>query len=98
MEETKTAKQYKNPSSERLDHLLQQYFRLLGQLNIETIERGTPLQHAKWMCLIAESVEDVGKKNRWIGFIHGVLFMSNIFSIEEMRTHITEGNVNHANL
>lgn len=98
MEETKTEKQSKNLSSDELDILLQQYFRLLGQLNIETIERGTPLQHAKWMCLIAESVDDIDKKNRWLGFIHGILFMSHIFSIDEMRNHIKEGSVKHASI
>jgi len=87
-------KQSKNRSSEDIDSILQQYFRYLSSLNIESIERGTPLQHAKWMCLTAsDRLIDLERKNRWLGFIQGILFMSNIFTINEMREHVRDGRV-----
>jgi hypothetical protein len=49
--------------------LLRKYYKRLTELGIETIERGTRLQHAKWMCLKAEGHESDKKINRWLGWI-----------------------------
>lgn len=90
--------QSKGLSSEDINNVLQQYFRYLSSLSIESIERGAPLQHAKWMCLTAsDRLLDLERKNRWLGFIQGILFMSNIFTINEMREHVRDGKVSQEN-
>lgn len=91
--EPKTENESKSLSSEETDDLLKGYYKHLSNLEIETRERGTPLQHAKWMLLFAQSIEDNDRKNRWLGFIQGVLFMSGVFSIDECRCHVRERKV-----
>lgn len=48
------------------------------------------LAHLAWMC--ARSIEfastgGVDKAFRWLGFVQGVLWMSNIYTINELRDH-----------
>ena len=89
-------KESKNPSLETRDEtkrLLREYYQRLTKLGIETIERGTRLQHAKWMCLVAEGIDDAERANRWLGFVQGWLVVENIFSIDECRAHTRNGRV-----
>lgn len=86
-------KESRSLSSEDTNEILRGYYMHLGELGIETRERGTPLQHAKWMCLCAESIESEERKNRWLGFIQGTLFMSGVFGIDECRAHVRDRKV-----
>jgi hypothetical protein len=54
-------------------------------------------QHAAWMIdemvrFMEESqkwtVQDALKVSRWIGFVQGVLWQNNIFTIDELRQHV----------
>lgn len=55
--------------------------------------------HAVWMCIQAEKMtlypnpttEDWLKGNRWLGFIQGVLWLTGLFTINDMRRHVKEG-------
>ena len=63
------------------------------RLKITPKRGGVALQHAAWM--IEESLamfvqaEDICKINRWIGFVQGVLWQQGIFTIDQMREHVT---------
>lgn len=51
------------------------------------------LSHSRWMCQEIElylSGGDVSldKPNRWIGFIQGILFLTNKFSIKDFKDHV----------
>lgn len=87
----------KNRYSETTDEtrrLLREYYRVLVKLGVDTIERGTRLQHAKWMCTFAEgSIKDEAKANRWLGFIQGWLIVENIFSLDECMEHSRNGKI-----
>jgi len=83
--EPKVENESRNRSSEEAArNLLRAYYKRLAELGIETVERGTRLQHAKWMCLKAESIEDVPKMNRWLGWIQGWLVAENIYGLNEI--------------
>lgn len=89
------------------DHLRKQFrfyrTHLLG-IGIASAKNGTPLQHVAYMC--GESIrfvdEDrVPKAMRWLGFIQGVLWMSHLFSIDQLKDHSRptpeeEAHENHA--
>lgn len=45
------------------------------------------LEHVLIMLPQIKQFEDIGKKNRWLGFVQGVLCQEKIFSINEMRKH-----------
>lgn len=51
--------------------------------------RSTPpydrLAHAITMCAKAKAFTDLGEKNRWLGFIQGVIWSHNLATIDEMR-------------
>lgn len=49
------------------------------------------LQHALWMCDEVDHlmvIGDWGKAMRWLGFIQGVLWMSGIFAIDDLRADL----------
>jgi len=74
--------------------LFREYFQMLGNLGVETIERGTRLQHAKWMCAFAEgNIEDEVRANRWLGFVQGWLIVENLYSLDECRAHSRNGRI-----
>jgi len=85
--ESKTENSSRSPSSsdpgEAARRLLKVYYQRLSELGIETIERGTRLQHAKWMCLRAEGHEDVEKLNRWLGWIQCTMDYEGIYGLNE---------------
>lgn len=54
------------------------------------LKESTPLEHARWMCPVAiEHVQDGNKEKafRWLGFIQGVLWMSNIYTLNDLKNH-----------
>lgn len=86
-----TENEYKNSSSDdAVRRLLRRYYKHLTDLGIETVERGTRLQHAKWMCLKAEGHEDSGKINRWLGWIQAWLAAENVYGLTEIIDHTRE--------
>lgn len=90
---SETESEFKKDSSSSGDPeraLLRKYYKRLGELGIETIERGTRLQHAKWMCLKAEGHESDKKINRWLGWIQCVMDYEGIFSLQETIEHTRE--------
>jgi hypothetical protein len=48
------------------------------------------LRHLRWMLSVIPALADDNKANRWLGFIQGVLFDMKVFSIDELRNHVTE--------
>ena len=44
--------------------------------------------HIRWM--LNNMPDDLKKAGRWLGFIQGVLWMRNMFSIEQMKEHNRE--------
>lgn len=76
--------------------LFQNYYDWLGSLDVDAIERGDPsgpttpktrLQHARWMCAKAQSIDDDLKLNRWLGFVQGFLVAENLFTIDQCIIH-----------
>ncbi len=60
---------------------------------VPSVRNGTALQHVNWMLdnmLSNISESDMEKAARWLGFIQGVLWVSNVYSIDEMRDHNRE--------
>jgi len=69
------------------------------KVNGLSIQHDGALQHVLWMCdkidemideieSISECVrKDFSKINRWLGFIQGVLYTCNIYTIDQMREH-----------
>lgn len=52
-------------------------------------------QHLKWMCLQIEAEAEnwhPTKAHRWIGFIQGVLWCLNNFTIDDLREHVNSEN------
>lgn len=81
----------KNSSSDNAESsLLRKYYKHLATLGIQTIERGTRLQHIKWMCLMAQGFEDPRKMNRWLGWIQCALDCEGIYSLNESMEHTRE--------
>jgi hypothetical protein len=64
--------------------LLRHYHKRLTELGVETVERGTRLQHIKWMCLKAEGFDNSKKTSRWLGWIQGWLVAENIYGLTEI--------------
>ena len=50
----------------------------------------TALGHAAWMVeeILRSNWIDTGKVNRWIGFIQGTLWMTNVYTVDELRQHV----------
>src|SRR5690606_295454 len=63
-------------------------FNRLEELGIDEKERGTRLQHAKWMCKAANGINNELKLHRWLGFVQAWLVAENIFSLDECMSHM----------
>jgi len=89
-------------TKEHISAVLKYYDELLSSDGVAAIcnnhatTHGDRLAHARWMCQKAQefckkqefcSQDELGKPNRWLGFIQGVLFCEDLMSIEEMRNH-----------
>jgi len=51
------------------------------------------LLHARWMCyVLSDSPQEMEKEKamRWLGFIQGVLYAHDIFTIDEMRDDVRQ--------
>jgi hypothetical protein len=74
---------------EQLLKIAEKYDRILYPA-AAPIKDGTRLQHVRWMCneiLKKRFLENMEKGCRWLGFIQGVLWMENIYTIDQMREH-----------
>ena len=49
------------------------------------------LEHARWMCGKIQGMDDLGKMNRWIGFIQCILMQTDVFHLDELRMHTSQG-------
>lgn len=48
------------------------------------------LEHARWMLPSIQAFAqqgDLSKAQRWLGFVQGVLWMTGVYAIDELRTH-----------
>lgn len=48
------------------------------------------LAHAAWMCLRGIELITEGqiyKATKWLGYVQGVLFMTNVYTLDELRAH-----------
>lgn len=81
----------KNSKEPNLKAITQLYLNLLKHKhNIKAKERGEDLEHCLWML---EQMNTFGKRdrdkiNRWLGFVQGILYRENLFTIDEMRDHV----------
>jgi len=76
------------PESKILDFYRSEFVRL----KVKPQRSGVALQHAAWMieeCLVMKFPDDMYKINRWIGFVQGVLWKEGIYTIDQMREHVT---------
>ena len=48
------------------------------------------LRHLRWMLTVIPKLPESDKANRWMGFVQGVLFDLNFYTIDELRAHVTE--------
>jgi hypothetical protein len=48
------------------------------------------VDHVLWMCEEARKFSDLGKANRWLGFIQAYVHVWNIYTIDELRDHTRE--------
>lgn len=87
-----TVNEFKSPSSEEEAerNLLRKYYKRLTELGVETQERGTRLQHIKWMCLKAEGFDETKKISRWLGWIQAWLVSENIYGLTEIMKQTRE--------
>jgi len=81
--------------------ILEFYFEEFERLKIKAVRGGVALQHCAWMideCFrmlfhahnTSAEPEVLNKINRWIGFVQGVLWKEGIYTIDQMREHVTE--------
>lgn len=81
-----------------LTKIITYYKEILSPL--KSIYNGRPLEHVYWM--VHEVEKGVGKKdlntlslygeaNRWLGFIQGVLWVENVFTWEQLESHLKGG-------
>jgi hypothetical protein len=42
------------------------------------------------MLSVMLDMSDTEKLNRWLGFVQGALWCNGVFSIDELRAHVTE--------
>src|SRR5208282_2875827 len=85
------------PNAERQRHdaeskILDFYRSEFVRLKVKPQRSGVALQHAAWMieeCLVMKFPDDMYKINRWIGFVQGVLWKEGIYTIDQMREHVT---------
>lgn len=47
------------------------------------------LRHLRWMLSAIPGLPNAVKAERWLGFVQGVLFATGVFSIDELRGHVT---------
>ena len=47
-------------------------------------------RHLRWMLSQIPDLRDEGKVNRWLGFVQGVLSALGMYTVDEMRKHVTE--------
>jgi len=48
------------------------------------------LEHARWMCKLMQDFDDIGKLNRWIGFVQCVLLEHCVFTLDELKGHVRQ--------
>ena len=48
------------------------------------------LRHLRWMLDTIPKLAESDKANRWMGFVQGVLFDLDFYTIDELRAHVTE--------
>lgn len=77
-------------TGEQVRGVVSDYARALGLSGILPVENGKPLEHVHWMCLrVDELIRETqfSKADRWLGFIQGVLWAYEIYSVPTLRTH-----------
>ncbi len=61
--------------------------RLSSLTKKDSLDKETMLAHVAWMCAMMYEMKDIGKMNRWLGFIQGILWNFGLYSIEDFKTH-----------
>lgn len=77
------------------NRLLRQYGILLLQNSVEKKQHEHPdnpptgpLEHAAWMCEQSVAHSDADKKQRWLGFIQGILWVCGVRTLEELKSDV----------
>jgi len=68
-----------------MNKLIALYMKELTKRKVLMVEKGTDLEHISWMLAEMILIDDQLKRNRWLGFIQGILYKEKIFTIEELR-------------
>jgi hypothetical protein len=76
--------------NKKLTQILEIYVERFVKEGIPILKNGGIFPHLHWMCLEIYHFHDSIKKQRWLGFIQGVLFSHNWFTLEELKSHNKE--------
>jgi len=90
--------------------IIEFYHEEFERLKIKPMRGGVALQHCAWMIeecfkMLFEAhntsveSETLTKINRWVGFVQGVLWKEGIYTIDQLREHVTtakEAELAHA--
>jgi hypothetical protein len=81
----------------KIDQTLTLYGERLTKLNIEPRQhesggssRISHLEHVAWMCTQVPTFLALGKvekAHRWLGFVQGILFLYEVFSLADLKDH-----------
>jgi len=87
-------------TEERLRDLCRMYDQRITQGGAGTAQKadtsrmdvfvGEKVRHLRWMLECIPGLPDDGKVNRWLGFVQGVLSALGMYTIDELRDHVTE--------
>lgn len=83
--------------------ILEFYSGEFKRLNIVPKRGGAALQHCAWMIeetlgwvkKIPGGMLDIGKVNRWVGFVQGVLWKEGIYTVDQLREHVLAAKAKH---
>lgn len=79
----------------KIQHIVEKYANMLTA-HIPERDSVCTLCHVKWMLTeMKEYTPDRSsdKLNRWLGFVQGVFWCEDVYTIDEMRTHNMSGEV-----
>jgi hypothetical protein len=77
-------------TKEKVIDVLDLYIKTLKAREFKANRCGLPLDHVLWMCFETATFvhqDRMDKAFRWLGFIQGVLWCTDVFSIDEMKSH-----------
>lgn len=78
---------------EKIFQVIKKYKEVISRTGCEPIQNsGCSLCHAAYMCEVVLDNKDnpnfeIGKSNRWLGFIQAILYVKGIYTIDHLKNH-----------